>query len=31
MASPLIHHAMIRLLPLFFEHRHRRLQRHFRR
>lgn len=28
---PLVHHAMIRVLPLFFEHRHRRLQRHFRR
>ena len=28
---PLVHHALIRVLPLFFEHRHRRLQRHFRR
>lgn len=26
---PLVHHAMTRLLPLFFEHRHRKLQRHF--
>lgn len=28
---PLAHHVMIRVLPLFFEHRHRRLERYFRR